>query len=137
MLKRAHIVKSVRKLDKNNSDILCHSKKHLTQVLRLHIDLFLSLVTHIAVGMKLQSSQLCNTVNQERNIGSETLFYLLFGKYGIFNDVMKQARSYSLFVHFKICQNYGNTKRVNYIWFTRFSKLLLMSLSRFLIRLFN
>ena len=78
MLKRAHIVKSVGKLDKDDSDIFRHSKEHLTQVLSLHINLLLSLVAHITVGMKLQSSQFCNTVNQKRNIGAKTLFYLLF-----------------------------------------------------------
>ena len=49
-------MQSVRKLDQNNSNILSHSKEHLTKVLSLHLHLIRSL--GCIVPGKLQSLQL-------------------------------------------------------------------------------
>ena len=40
-LQRAHIVKPVRKFDNDHSNILCHGKKHLAQILSLYFKLIL------------------------------------------------------------------------------------------------
>ena len=36
-LKRAHIVQTVCQLDQNDTDVLCHGQKHLTQIPGLHV----------------------------------------------------------------------------------------------------
>ena len=65
-LKGSHIVQTVTKLNKDHSNVLRHSKKHLTDI--LYMSLFLIL--------NIQLYQLGKTVNQHGDLFSESLFDL-------------------------------------------------------------
>ena len=135
MLKSTHIMESVCKLNKDDSDILGHCKKHLTKVLSLHIKLFRSLTC--IVRCKLQSSELGNSVNKKGYISSKTALYLFFCTYSIFNDIMKKPCCDGLFIHLKVSKDYGYAKRMNDIWFTRLAQLSLMGFSSMIVCLLN
>ena len=47
-------MQSVRKFDKNHTDVLGHGKKHLAQVLRLHLQFFIRLMGSGGKGDFLQ-----------------------------------------------------------------------------------
>ena len=82
VLHRTHIMKTVCQLDQDNADILCHGKKHLTQILRLYLDL----VRHI-----IELCQLCNTVHQKCYLISKLSRQLLAGHDGILHHIMKHT----------------------------------------------
>ena len=110
-------MKTVRKLNDDNTDILCHRYEHLTKVLGLHLNL---------ISIQVQLSQLCNTIHKKRHIRVELFGNLIQSHSCIFNNIMKKTCNYGFFIHLKVGKYYGNTNRVNDIRFTRFTLLVFM-----------
>ena len=128
IFQRTHIVKPVCKLDQDHTDILCHGKEHLTQILRLYFHL----ICRIA-----QLSQFCNAIHQKCDLCSELFGDLLRRHDRVLNHIVKQSCNDRLFVQLQICQNDRNAKRMNDIWFSGFSLLTLMCLISNLVSFFN
>ena len=125
VLQRTHIVQTIGQLDQDDTDIFCHGEEHLAQVLCLHL--------HLVLGPG-QLSQLRDAVYQKRYLRTKLLRKLIQRHDGVFHDIMKNACRNGLLIHLKVCQNDGNTKRVNDIGFTRFSFLILVCLMGNLVR---
>ena len=117
-------MQSVGKLDNDNTDILCHGEKHLTHVFRLQIQL---------VALILQLSQLCHTINEKCHIVTEFCPDLICRHDRIFHNIMQKSCRDRLLIHFQICQYDCNTKRVDNVWLSGFSCLILMCIIRHLI----
>ena len=128
ILKSTHIVKAVRQLNQDHTDILGHGQKHLSQILSLNL--------HLIHGPG-QLSQLCNSIYQKSYLSTEFLLHLTQSHNGILYHIVKNSGNNSFFVQLQICQNNSNTKRVNNIWFTRLSLLILMRLSGDFVCFFN
>ena len=128
ILKSTHVVQTVRKLHQDYTDVLRHSKKHLTQVLRLDLQL---------IRRPGQLSQLGNTINQQCHLRSKLLLHLVQSHDRIFYHIMQDTGYDRLLIQLQIRQNDGNTKRVNDIRLTRLSFLVLMGLCRNLICFFH
>ena len=135
MSKCSHIVESVGKLYKDDTDILGHSQKHLPEVLRLHFKLLCSLV--FIVGRKLQTLQLGNTIYKKCYIRSKLLIYLVFGENSVFYDIMQKPCCNSLLIQLQICKDNGHTQRVNNIRLSGFAKLIFVSFARYIISLLD
>ena len=125
MLKCPHIVQPVSQFNENDPDILCHGKKHLTQVFRLHFQ-FIRCLSLIIPG-KLQKLQLGNAIHQQRHVRTELFFNLFIRHDGIFHHIMQQPGRNRFLIHFQIRQYDCHTKRMDNIWFPRLSDLLFMS----------
>ena len=65
ILKRPHIVQTIRKLDHDNTDILCHREKHLSKILGLHLKAVRILIFRILdIVRQMQMLQLGHTINK-------------------------------------------------------------------------
>ena len=100
VLKSTHIMKTVCKLDQNNTDILCHGKEHLAKALCLQLYFILG------IG---QLTDLSYPIYQKRNLRTKFSGDLITGHPGIFNSIVKKACYNGLLVQFQIRQNNGNT----------------------------
>ena len=84
--KRTHIVKSVTKLDKYNSYVLGHRKKHFTKIFDMRLFLVLDIKRY----------ELCKSVYEHCDLCAKHLLYLrevcLVG--AILHGIVKQSRAY-------------------------------------------
>ena len=93
-------MKTVCKLDQNNTDILCHGKEHLAKTLCLQLYFILG------IG---QLTDLSYPIYQKRNLRTKFSGDLITGHPGIFNSIVKEPCYNGLLVQFQIRQNNGNT----------------------------
>ena len=128
VLKSPHIVKAVGKLYQNHADILCHSQKHLAQVLCLNLDLIRR------IG---ELAQLCDAIHQKGDLIAKFCRNLLLCHHGILYRIVQKARDNGLLIKLQIRQDNGDTERMNDIRLPRLAKLPLMSRRRNLISLLN
>ena len=78
-------MKSVCQLNQNDSDVLCHSQKHFSQIFRLHLQLILRFISGI---IHLQILQLGYTIYQKSHIIAKLFPDFLIGHNGIFDHIM-------------------------------------------------
>ena len=130
MLECPHVVQSVRQLDHDDADVLCHGKKHLAQILRLHLQLID--VAALSSG-KLQLLQLRNAIHEEFHVRSEFSADFFRRQDRILHIIMEESCHDCLLIQFQICQNDRNAQRMNNIGLTRLSHLSLVSLIGYLV----
>ena len=135
MLQRPHIMQSVCKLNDNHTDILCHGKKHLTQVLRLQFQPVRRLP--LIVPRQLQQLQLRHAVHQKSHVGAEFLFDFFLRHNGIFHHIMQKPCRNSLLIHLQVSQNNPDAERMDNIRLPRLPHLLFMGIICYLICFFN
>ena len=116
---RTHIVQAVGQFDHNDTDILGHRKKHLTQIGRLTLHL---------IRRILQLGQLGHTIDQQCHIDTEFRRQFLDGHHGIFDHIMQKACRDRFFIHFHIGENDGHTDRMDDIGFSGLAFLVLMKI---------
>ena len=83
-LDSAHIVQTVRQLDHNDADVLCHSNEHLAQV--FHLLLFLG-----GIAGMLHLGQLGDAVHQHSHRLAKFLGYLGIAGFGVLDGVVEQT----------------------------------------------
>ena len=127
-------MQSVRQFDDNHPDILRHGQKHLPEVLRLHLQLFIRLVSPCRQGNLLQ---LRDSVHQQSHIISEFLLQILLCHNGILHHIMENTSHYGFLVQLQIGQNNGYVQRMNDIRFSGLTELIFMRLLSSLICLLN
>ena len=115
MLECPHVVQSVRQLDHDDADVLCHGKKHLAQILRLHLQLID--VAALSSG-KLQLLQLRNAIHEEFHVRSEFSADFFRRQDRILHNIMEESCHDCLLIQFQICQNDRNAQRMNNIGLT-------------------
>ena len=84
ILKCPHIVKTVCQLDQDHTDILGHGKKHLPEVLCLH----LQTIRFVSVPHELQLLQLGHTIYKKRHLFSKLLPDLILCHNSVFYHIM-------------------------------------------------
>ena len=134
VLERTHIVKAVGKFDHYDTDVTCHCIEHLTEVLSLHLKLFIRLVGN---PRKRNALEFCHTGYEKRNLVSELLTHHRLGYFGIFENVMEKSRTYGLLVHFEFGQDYRNVEGMDDIRLTGFPDLSLVGIVGYRISLFD
>ena len=134
VLERTHIVKAVGKFDHYDTDVTCHCIEHLTEVLSLHLKLFIRLVGN---PRKRNALEFCHTGYEKRNLVSELLTHHRLGYFGIFENVMEKSRTYGLLVHFEFGQDYRYIKGMDDIRLTGFPDLSLVGIVSYRISLFD
>ncbi len=100
-------MQAVGKLNHNDTDILCHGKKHFTEILRLHfqtVGIFILGILDFISQMKML--QFGYAVHKKQNFFPKLVFHLFFRHHGIFQNIMKKPGSNCFFVQFQFCQNH-------------------------------
>ena len=113
MLKSTHIVKPVGKLYKNDTNVLCHSKKHFPEV--FNVSFFL--------GNTLDFIKLCHTLNQKSYLLSEFLFHEVVAVVRIFYNIMQKPRYNCLSIKLHFRKYAGNLIGMHKIRFSAVAKL--------------
>ena len=121
-------METVSELDDDDTDILRHRNEHLSEILRLHLDL---------IGIEIELCQLRDAIDEQRHIRIKLLRDFIERHAGILDDVVQKSRCDGFLIHLEIGENDRNTKRVNDVWFTRFPLLILMLFLRYLIGLLD
>ena len=119
VFQRPHVVQTVRQLDEDYPDILCHGQKHLPQIFRLYLQLIRGII---------QLSQFGHAVHQKRHLRAEQLRQFLLRHHRILHHIMEDAGDDGFLVQFQIRQNDGHTQRMDNVRFSRFSYLAFVSL---------
>ena len=120
IFQRPHVVEAVCELDYHYSDILRHREEYLSDILRL---LFL-------LGVRGDLAQLCDAVNEHRNVLTEALFEVVERGGSVLYNVMEQSRANGIGVHAELEQYIRDCERVYDVVLTRRALLSLMSLRR-------
>ena len=134
VLQRAHIVESVRQLDQDHPDILGHGKEHLPQILRLHLQLYVGLVDPRGKGDLLQLS---DPVHQQRHVRAEFPDQILLAHDSVLHHIVKNSCNDGLLIQLQLRQYDGHVQGMYDIWLTRLAELILMGISRSIVRFFN
>ena len=92
-------MQSVGKLDKHDSDVLCHSYEHLAKTLRLLLNL---------IRIKRELGELGDSVYEQSYIISELLSYLIEGHIRILDYIMQKGSYHSVLIHAYLCNNNGS-----------------------------
>ena len=74
----------------------------------------------------MQMCQFCHAIHKQNNVIAESFSHLFLRHDGVFQHVMQDTGHDSLLVKLQLGQDHGNAKRMNNVWFTRFSDLSLM-----------
>ena len=131
-------MQTIRQFDHNDTDIFRHRKKHLAQILRLHLQTVCILVLRIFnIIRQMQMLQLGYTIHEKKDFIPEFLPHLFFGHHGIFQHIMQQTRSNGFLVQFQLCQNDCHTERMDNICLSGFTHLSFVRLKSDMICLFN
>ena len=93
-------MQAVSQLNNDNTDILCHSQEHLSQVLCLYFQLICRI---------RQLSQLGNTIYQKCYLISKFFSYLFICHNRILYHIVEYSGYDCLLIQFQIRQNNGNT----------------------------
>ena len=110
VLQRPHIVEPVRQLDQDDPDIFRHGKEHLPEILRLHLQLGVRLVSPCRQRNLLQ---LRDAVHQKRHIVPELPLQILLRHDGVLHHVMENPRYDRLLVQLQIRQNDRHVQRMD------------------------
>ena len=131
-------MQTIRQFDHNDTDIFRLRKKHLTQILRLHLQPVCILVLRIFnIIRQMQMLQLGYTIHEKKDFIPEFLPHLFFSHHGIFQHIMQQTRSNGFLVQFQLCQNDCHTERMDNICLSGFTHLSFVRLKSDMICLFN
>ena len=131
---RAHIMQSVSQLNHDDPDVLGHGKKHLAQVFRLHLQLFIGL---IRPGGQWDPFQLGHAVHQQRHVLPKLPLQILLRHDGILHHVMEKPRHNGLLIQLQIRQHNGHIQGMNDIGLPRLAELVFMCLISHPVRLFD
>ncbi len=121
-------MQTVRQLDQDDTDILGHGQKHLTQIFRL----YLQLIRRIA-----QLPQLCNAIYQKSDLRAEDLRDLFVRHDRIFHNIVQDTCHDRLLIHLQICQNDRYAERMDDVRLPGLSELSFMGILGDLIGLFD
>ena len=110
-------METVRQLDDDNTDILCHGKEHLPQVLRLDLQFILGIT---------ELSQLGHAVHKESHLFAELPGDILQRHVRVFHCVVQHSRHDSLFVHLQVRKDDTDPERMYDIGFARLAYLVFM-----------
>ena len=102
-------MKSVGKLDNDNSDISRHCEKHFSDIFRL---LFL-------FCLQRNFAYLGYALDKLRNRFAEFFFNFLICELCVLNGIVKNGGNYRCTVHSETCQNSRNAQRMHYIRLAR------------------
>ena len=114
-------MQAVRQLDQDHADVLRHGEEHLSEVLRLDVQL--------VVGPG-DLGQLRDAVHQKSHVRAEHTAYLPLGKNGIFHHIVKQSRDDRLLVQLQLRQDNGDTQGMDDVGFAGFSALIHVGILR-------
>ena len=115
-VQRAHIVKPVRQLHQQHSDIFRHGQHELAKIFRL-----LRLI-----GLQLDTAELCNTIDQTCDFRPEYPVDFFESYVRIFNHVMQQPGNDRSAIKTHLCENAGNFDRMREVRVTRSARLTAM-----------
>jgi len=118
MLERTHVVEPVSELDKDHSHIRNHSEKHLANVFSLPI---------FSIG-ELNCVDLCDALDDVRDLVAKASLDLLTRCGGVFNGVVQQAGGDGRRIELHLGQHFSNLKGMNDVGLSRGSHLAAMML---------
>ena len=100
---RAHVVKAVGQLDERHTDVRSHGQEHLVEIRRIRVDpLF-----------QLELLQFRHGVDKERHLVLERGPELKNADFGVFDDIVKDARRHRGSVKPPLCQLFAHGQRVH------------------------
>ena len=125
-IKSSHVVQTVGKLYKDNTDILGHSKKHLSEV-------FYALVFFV---FKMYIRKLSQSVNKFGNLSAKLLFEYVKVRFilTILNSIVQKSSADGISVKLELSDNNSNRNGMSYIWLTGLSELSFVHGSGILVR---
>ena len=127
MLQSTHIMKSVAKLDDDNTNILIHCDKHFSYILSLY---FFSC-------RKRNLTKFSYTVNKKCNLVAELLPDIFKVILRILNHIVQKCTHNTLIVHSELIKNFSNGYRMHNIRLTRTPTLIFVSITCKVISFFN
>ena len=116
----AHVVHTVRNLDKDYTDIVTDSEEHFPVIFKLHV---------IVDGSN--TADLCQTIDEFGNIFTKHAFNVVKCIIAVFNNIMHQCRGNTCWAKTNFCGNYlCNFNRMSDVRFSRFSPYPVVSIIR-------
>ena len=119
-------MQTIRQLDHNDTDILRHGEEHLTQVLRLHLQLGIRL---LSIAGQRDLLQFRHTVYQKRHVISEFSPEVILRHHSIFHHIVQNTCHDGLLIQLQIRQNDSHIQRMDDIGFPGLPELVLVSLA--------
>ena len=104
VLQGAHVVKAVRELNQNDTDVLGHGEEHSAKVLGLDVE---SVIGPSDVG------ELGNAVHHKGDIIPEDTRNLFLREYRVLDDIVQKSRDDTLLVELQVRENNRDTERVD------------------------
>ncbi len=113
VLEGPHVVQSVSELHEEHADVPRHRDQHLAEALRLLV----------LLAREVDSPELGDAVDQERDLVAEELLDLVVGRVGVLDRVVEQGRAHARGVELHVGDDPGDAHRMDEVGITALAHL--------------